>query len=102
MKIKPEALEFEWDRGNIGKNKNHSVEDYESEEVFFDERKVIVLDTLHSGNEERFILLGKTKKSRLLFVVFTKRVGKIRIISARSVNKQEAHLYEKATSTSAI
>ena len=102
MKIKSKALEFEWDRGNTGKNKKHSIEDYEGEEVFFDEHKIIVRDALHSGKEERFILLGKTKKGRLLFVVFTKRARKIRLISVRSVNKKEARLYEKATSTSAI
>ena len=57
-------------------------------------------DPLHSADEERFILLGKTKKGRLLFLVFTKRAKKLRIISARSVNKKEARLYEKIVSTS--
>ena len=66
----------------------------------------IFKDTLHSTVEERFIILGKTKKNRLLYAVFTKRKNKqnlpsdelkqslflrnkIRIISGRDINKKE-------------
>jgi len=51
---------------------------------------------LHSQVEERFIILGKTRKDRLLYVVLTKRANKIRIISARDINKKERYIYEKA------
>ncbi len=51
----------------------------------------------HPEDEQRLRLIGKTKKDRLLFIVFTKRGGKIRIISARDVNRKEVPLYEKAT-----
>lgn len=84
-----------WDEGNVGKNKKHNVEDKEAEELFLDENKVIYKDTLHSKGEERLIILGKTKKGRLLYTAFTKRDGKIRIISSRDINKKEVHLYEK-------
>jgi uncharacterized protein len=97
MKIDKSAFEFEWDTGNIGKNKKHKVEDKEAEEVFFDENKVTFPDVLHSGNEERLRIIGKTKKSRLLFIAFTKRGKKVRIISARDINKKEVSLYEKTT-----
>lgn len=96
MLIDSGALEFKWDRGNVGKNKKHDVEDSESEEVFFDEHKAILRDSPHSGSEGRSILIGKTKAERALFVVFTKRGKKIRVISARDVNRKEMHLYEKA------
>lgn len=77
----------------------HGVSDQECEEVFFDSNKRVLKDVLHSGNEERFILLGKTKTKRLLFCVFTIRKDKIRIISARDINKKEINLYyyEKST-----
>ncbi len=91
-----ESSEFDWDGGNAGKNRKHRVEDTESEEAFFDGRKVLMKDALHSHGEERFILLGKTKGDRLLFIVFTKRKLKIRVISARQANKKEIPLYEKA------
>ena len=95
MQNEEEIFEFEWDQGNIGKNKKHGVEDAESEEPFFDLEKVILKDRLHSGEEERFILLGKTKKEKILFVVFTRRASKIRIISSRGINRKERPLYEK-------
>ncbi|MBI4079486.1 MAG: BrnT family toxin [Candidatus Levybacteria bacterium] len=96
------VFSFDWDEGNIGKNKKHDVEDREAEEAFFDEKRFIFKDTVHSQNEERLRILGKTKKSRLLFVVFTKRGDKIRIISARDINKKEVDLYEKKVSTPKI
>jgi len=95
MQIIKDVFEFEWDKGNIGKNKKHKVEDKEAEEVFLDEGKVILKDKLHSQKEERFIILGKTKKDRLLYLVFARRKKNIRIISARDINKKEVLLYEK-------
>ncbi len=94
------ASEFEWDKGNIGKNRKHKVEDRESEEVFFDEHRFIFKDIVHSGNEARFRIVGKTKKKRLLFIVFTRRAKKIRIISARDMNKKEVYLYEEKVKSS--
>ena len=95
MRIYKKPLEFEWDKGNTRKNKKHKVDDPEAEEVFFDERKKGYKDIFHSGTEERHILLGKTKRNRLLYLVFTVRNGRVRIISAGNVNKKEVHLYEK-------
>lgn len=90
--------QFEWDKWNINKiRQKHKVEPCECEEVFFAEDKIILKDILHSKKEGRFILLGKTKKDRLLFIVFTIRRHKIRVISARNVNKKERRLYEKAS-----
>ena len=91
-----EPYEFEWDKGNKDKNwLKHKVKNEECEEIFFDKKKKILKDVLHSGKEKRFIILGKTKKERLLFVVFTIRNKKIRVISARDVNKREVILYEE-------
>ena len=97
MKIIAEVIEFEWDEGNIGKNKKHKVEDVESEESFFDVGKKIFKDEIHSAQEQRHRIIGKTKKGRLLFIVFTKRKNKIRIILARDINRKEIYLYEETT-----
>lgn len=87
---------FEWDTGNKSKNFiKHSIIDEECEEVFFDHDKKILRDILHSGTEDRYILIGKTKKHRLVFIAFTIRKNKVRIISARDLNKREYKLYEK-------
>ncbi len=93
--IKP--VRFNWDTGNSDKNKSgHGVEDWECEEAFFDQHKVEIKDKLHSQQEERHILFGKTKQGRLLYIAFTKRNDCIRIISARDVTKKkEIKIYEK-------
>ncbi|MBI2590870.1 MAG: BrnT family toxin [Candidatus Blackburnbacteria bacterium] len=93
-----EVIAFAWDKGNIDKNFiKHEVTNEEAEEVFFDKKKVTFPDVLHSSAEERFRVVGKTEKGRILFVVFTKRGDKIRVISARDINKKEISLYEKET-----
>lgn len=99
MKTIGDLVKFEWDKGNIDKNKKHGVEDKEAEEVFFDERRFIFKDILHSKNEERLRIIGRTKKRRALFVAFTIRGNKIRIISARHINKKEVYLYEEKIKT---
>lgn len=93
-----EPIAFQWDKGNIDKNwVKHKVKNKECEEVFFDLNKKIAKDPIHSKKEDRYILLGKTKKGRILYTVFTIRNNKIRVISARDINIKEKCLYEKTT-----
>ena len=102
MRVFKEPVEFEWNKGNIDKNKKHDVENREAEEVFQDENKYTFKDRVHSKNEERFRIVGKTKNGRLLFIVFTKRDKKIRIISAPDINKKEVSIYEKKISIAKV
>lgn len=91
-------MEFEWDKGNSNKNlKSHGISDQVAEEPFLDKHKVQKTDEKHSAIEGRFILLGKTRQGDVLYVVYTFRRNKIRIISARKTNGKERLLYEKAT-----
>ena len=91
-------LEFQWDKGNINKNlEKHGVTNGEIEQVFFDSSKKEFTDVVHSGEELRCRVVGKTKSGRLLFVVYTLRGSKIRIISARDTNRREVLLYEKSS-----
>jgi uncharacterized protein len=48
----------------------------------------------HSGIEKRWFALGKTNAGRKLFIVFTLRKDKIRIISSRDMNRKEQNTYE--------
>lgn len=94
MEIIQTALEFEWDLGNLNKNiKKHEVTNEEAEEVFADEEALLLDDYKHSGSEKRFMLMGKTDRGRLLSLIYTQRGKKIRIISARSMNKKERRRY---------
>lgn len=95
-RILKEISGFEWDKGNQYKSlAKHEVGKEECEEAFFDHNKETQKDILHSVNEERYVLIGMTKQKRLLYIVFTIRKDKIRVISARDINKKELKLYEK-------
>lgn len=103
MVVIKEPFEFEWDKGNVGKNKRkHGVNEKETEESFFDRKKKTFKDNLHSGREERFRIIGMTKEKRLLFIVFTIRKGKVIVISARDVNRKEARLYEEEANVTKV
>lgn len=96
MKILPKPIAFEWNKGNINKNlKKHNVTDREAEEVFRNKPLFINKDTRHSDKEARFQALGKTNKGRLLFISFTIRKNKVRIISARDMSRKERREYEE-------
>ena len=86
---------FKKKQENFGKYrvKRLARESIEAEEIFLDQRKKTFKDKLHFGGEERLRVVGKTRKGKLLFIAFTRRKGRIRIISARNINKKEVYLY---------
>lgn len=97
MKVLPKPLEFQWDKGNINKNiKKHGVTDKESEEIFNNKPLLVSLDKKHSTQKElRYHALGKTDKEIVLFLSFTIRGRKVRIISARKASRKETKKYAK-------
>lgn len=100
MKILPEPLAFEWDEGNIDKNLiRHGVTSREAEEVFDNEPKFIFEDEKHSTLEKRYMIWGVTKQGRELSIIFTIRVNKVRVISARDMQKKERREYEEKIKT---
>ena len=92
---------FDWDAGNRQKCQKHGLSARDIESIFQGPVSVFP-DPEHSGEEERFIGIGKTEKHRSVFVVFTLRrkddVVLIRPISARFMHKKEIDYYEKETS----
>ncbi len=95
MKIDFTALEgFEWDKGNLEHIKKHKVDYRECEEVFVNIPLYLKEDKEHSGKEKRLQILGKTNNQRLIFISFTIRKNKIRVISARNQSKKERKIYQ--------
>jgi len=87
---------FEWDDDNLTKNwDKHEVSPGECEQVFFNRPLIVKKDKKHSILEIRYYVLGKTDADRLLFLVFTIRKDKIRIISARDMTRGEKKRYSK-------
>ncbi len=79
----PSLLYFEWDKGNEQKNwLKHTISVKEAEQAFYDVKRLLLEDAKHSDKEIRSILFGKTEKGKMLFIVFTLRKDKVRIISA--------------------
>jgi len=98
----PKPIAFDWDESNHEKNwLKHGVQATEAEESFFDREKRLAHDHLHTTEftefEARYILLGKTRSARLLFVVFTLRGDRVRVISARDCTPKERRLYVSRT-----
>lgn len=90
---------FGWDEGNLTKNwDRHQVSSTECEEVFLNEPLLLADDVRHSANEARNYALGHTNGGRLLFVAFTVRGTRIRVISARPMSGKERQIYGQATS----
>ena len=89
-------MRFEWDdQKAISNVEKHGVTFGEATEVFYDPNALEAHDTEHSGDEDRFVIIGYSAR-RLLFVVFAQRLGNmIRIISARKPTPTERALYEK-------
>ena len=87
---------FDWDEGNLLKNwEKHGVTVAECEQVFFNRPLLALPDERHSSAEARFYLLGKADSGRYLFVVFTIREERIRVISARDQSRKERRSYER-------
>ena len=94
-----EGSEFDWDGGNAEKNwKRHRVSQSECEQVFFNRPLVVADDDLHSAGEARHFVLGRTDAGRFLFLVYTLRGERVRVISARDMTRREIKEYQRAQS----
>ncbi len=85
-------LEFEWDEEKAALNwKKHGVDFRDAALVFNDENYLEFYDADHSDYEDRYNIIGKVDD--ILFVVYTERKTRIRIISARIATPQERRWY---------
>jgi len=90
---------FDWDEGNLSKNwDRHQVANAECEEVFLNTPLLLADDAKHSAKEARRYALGQTNDGRWLFIAFTVRGTRIRVISARPMSGKERRIYGQATS----
>jgi uncharacterized DUF497 family protein len=91
-------LKFQWDSNKNEINiKKHGIDFSEAETVFEDERAIAIYDNEHSSEEDRFKIIGMSRKLRELMVCYCCRNGDeiTRIISARRATRSESILYER-------
>lgn len=89
-------LRFAWDEKKAFANlRKHNVSFEEAISVFFDEYAMEYHDPDHSEDEDRFIMLGLSRKLHVLLVCHCYREGEsvLRIISARKGDESESMSY---------
>jgi len=92
------GIAFEWDqRKDSANRRKHGVGFAEATVVFDDPLSITISDPDHSGDEERYVIIGMSSEQTLLVVVHTIRGERIRLISARTATAHERHKYEKTS-----
>lgn len=89
-------IEFAWDRRKARTNlATHGVSFEEAQSVFLDESSRLIDDPDHSGEEDRFLLLGYSFQARCLIVshCYQESDFVIRLISARRATAKEEEVY---------
>ncbi len=89
-------MHFEWNPSKAAMNlAKHRVSFHEAATVFGDSLSITVPDPDHSFDEDRYLTIGMSNRSRLLIVGHTERGELIRIISPREIAAAEREASEK-------
>jgi uncharacterized DUF497 family protein len=87
-------LEFEWHKAKAEANFSmHGVSFDLAKTVFNDPFAIERLDDREDYGEERFVMIGMAEGKILLFVAYTEREQRVRIISARRATQYEQDDY---------
>ena len=89
-------LEFDWDDDKAALNRRkHNVSFEEAITAFDDPNLRRDYDGKHAQIEDRWLIIGISKRLRLLTVAYTLRDEKIRLITARRATKAEESRYRE-------
>jgi uncharacterized DUF497 family protein len=87
---------FEYDPRKAAINlRKHKVSFEEAASVFADPLRSSVLDSDHSWEEQRFMMVGQSTRGRILFLVYTETDSSVRLIGARIATANERAQYEE-------
>jgi uncharacterized protein len=89
---------FQWDEGNGHKSLDkHGVTQSEAEQVFVNEPLLLMEDSVHSHEEQRYHAFGRSHAGRYLQVSFTMRDNGtlLRVISTRPMSARERLRYDQ-------
>ncbi len=86
---------FDWDEANWEKSeRKHGVAVSEAQEALLNQ-PLCQVDAMHSDDEQRYVALGASNDGRRLFIAFTVRRNRVRVISARPMSRKERAIYEE-------
>jgi uncharacterized DUF497 family protein len=83
---------FDWDDGNLIHIDGHRVSHEEAEEAFLDPDRLRA-DAYNARRERRRAFIGATEAERVLYVVYTMRDGRIRVVTAYDATDTERRKY---------
>ncbi len=87
-------MDYEWDPKKATSNlRKHGV-DFADAAIVFEDVSAVTIDD-DDPDEKRFVTIGMDVLARVLVVVYTWRVEKIRIISGRNATPDERREYEE-------
>jgi len=85
---------LDWDDENVEHLARHGVTPEEGAQALSDPRRVGV-SAYNAEEERRWAVLGASEDGRILFVVFTRRRGRIRVVTARDATLRERRSYRR-------
>lgn len=89
-----ETALFDWDEHNEEHVRNHNVEPGEAEQALADPDRMGA-GAYRVAAERRWALLGATEAGRILFVVYTRRCRRLRVVTGREASDREKRRYRK-------
>jgi hypothetical protein len=90
------AYEFDPDKADANLRK-HGVSFEEAFTVFNDPLASTLPDDQHSVGKQRSVTVGTSSANRILFIVYTERGSRIRLIGARLATARERQQYEEVS-----
>ncbi|HVS28524.1 MAG TPA: BrnT family toxin [Solirubrobacteraceae bacterium] len=85
---------FDWDEANRGHVQANGLDPAEVEQALLDPAR-IGASAYNVAGEQRWAALGSTEAGRVLFVVFSTRGGRSRVVTARDATATEKRRYRK-------
>jgi hypothetical protein len=90
------ALGFTWHPKKAANNRRkHGVDFVDAMTAFDDPFSITTPDTAHADDEERYHLMGLTKRGQLVVIAHADEGHQIRLINARAATRRERQSYEE-------
>jgi len=86
---------FDWDEANVNHMWDRHRISIEEAEQAFDDPRFLVDSRVRSEGEGRLRALGKAGAGRILYIVFTKRGARLRVVTARDASEDEKKRYRR-------
>jgi uncharacterized DUF497 family protein len=84
---------FDWDEHNFEHIAEHDLDPDNVEDAFYNRN--VPAPAYNIRGEGRHALIGTTDAGRIIYVIYTRRNGKIRVVTARDAKVSEKRRYRR-------